>query len=342
MTSDFIKIKNFAKSQNYIDEIKREVQEKKAKYFNEIQSQINAKNKLLEEKMRKIKDQQIIQKKLDKDREELTNLIKAKLSKKYQSILEETQKYEKFISDKKSWQMNRENIAKDRNKVFNIIYDEKITYENIFLNETKKTSPFALNNYLSFYTLEFQKLFLKNNLQSEYDANKNITKNILEQQRKTNNYPFVVNEKQNMNYHIINYKESEFDNFNLNSNHINKKELIEKSLDKMDIESNNQPYKNSSIKIILNNETNNEDFEINKSNKSNKNYANSNNNNLIISDDNTKIINYPNCENELIIHEFIKSNFVLPLVNKILENVIYDKKKNVESNLLILNNFIFS
>ncbi len=326
-----------SKLKNHSDLINKEIKDRKEKYLKELQNQINEKNKALEVKIKKIKDEQLIKKQSNKEREELKSLIKAKLKKKYQDIIEETKKFDKYTFHKNSWKINRENINKNRNKILSIIYDDKITYDNIFSNENTKTSPFVLSNYLSFYLTDFRSLLIQNNVNNQ---NSNIFKIV--------------------NYHLLN-SNNDHEIRNSNKTQIIKEMLIDKELDKLDFEEKeNKLYKGSNILIQ---DKDHQDVKMNRfdddENKRNKKDNNeipkeqTNNIELIITDDNTKIINNNNYENELMITYFIKSKFVLPLIDKAISisckeieklNKINlkDKKEQLENKNVKENKIIIS
>lgn len=288
--------------------------------------------------MQKIKAQQLLQKQNDKETEELKNLIKSKLTKKYQNILEETKKYEKFISDKYSWKINRENLNPERRKIIKIIYDEKITYENIFLNERKKTSAFALSEYLTYFPLEYKSLLAKNNMKENiYNNLNNLNDSFIPLINR--NDMIIQNKSFADNYHALNYfKYNDFNDYKnknkiLNLDEVNKSNLIEIALKEMDIEDFNVSNKKAKVNSILT-----EDLEAQNLNnlqdfsKGLNDYANGKSG-FVISDENTKIINNPNHDNEIIVYEFIKANFVLSLIDK----VVVEKKPENKENLVKAN-----
>jgi hypothetical protein len=307
----------------------------------EIQSQIAEKNQLLQEKMQKIKEQQLLQKQRDKEKDELKTLIKSKLTKKYQSILEETKKYEKFVSDKNTWKINRENLSKDRRKMLTIIFDEKISFENIFLKEQKKTSAFALSEYFTYFPLEYKSLLGCNNINDRNNMNSAATSILLINESNHKHQEQMMIEKNNSrladNYHAISYLKNNYRNKNisddqignknldldhLHNHQVNKSNLIDIALKEMDIEDSN--FRNYKAKvnniIIAEDREQQHDFNNKQDTKLGlKAYFNAvDKQDMIISDYNTKIMNNPNLDNEIIVYEFIKANFVLSLIDKVI------------------------
>lgn len=270
--------------------------------------------------MKKIKEQQLLQKKKDKEREELKSLIKSKLTQKYKSILDETEKFEKFVLNKNTWKISRENLTKSRKKIFNTIYNERITYENIFLNEKNKTSAFTLSEYMSYYSLDYKNLLAKTNQRNKGNLQENDNLTIQS-----------INENKNLieNYHESN--NSDLQKENINNNLIDKETLIDVALREMEIEDSNIFNKKALVKnILVENHIDNDIISHKENFNQELNFNSADKLSLIITDENTKIINNPHIGNEILMYDYIKNNFVLNLIEKVIIQTSIIKKEKKE------------
>lgn len=299
--------------------------EKKAKYFIEIKNQINEKNIILQEKMNRIKEEQLIKRKKDKEREEIENLIKAKLTKRYQEIIEETKKYESYLTEKMRWQTRRNNNKDIRKVLYATLFSRDIDNDKIFNQKSIIPEQTFIKNYLQ----NFEK---RNDSLNEKIINFSSSSALLPTENKTiKKYPYKLEEHQKLNYHIITIekflRESEKnDNENLIRSRLIDNILEEKEI-KLNINRSSEFDKISRINNIFSNKSSTEinniiDIEEVKIKIDEMN----------ISDENTKIINNKNYDNELLMNEFIKSNFVLPIINKCLTYIEEINNKKVEQS----------
>ena len=141
--------------------------------------------------MQRIKEEKLLKLNKNKEIEEMKNLIKAKLTKRYKEILEETQNYEDFKTKKNAWFSRKKNNNNKRVELFNNIYDEIITYKNIFLSSDNSNNDINKSNkiinserlgfYLNNYDNDYRKLINKKDFKFTYDKyiknNKNYNNN---------------------------------------------------------------------------------------------------------------------------------------------------------------------
>ena len=251
-----INMKNIEKIRdikNYFSEYEKEqlnkkikLREKKEKYFNELNKQILGKKRKIEEDIKRLKEEEIIQKEKERKEKENEKKFLHLMKLKYKQIQEKTKDIQIFGTLINKWIFQRNELNEKRKKIFNKLYAENIekNLDAIYPNK-EKIEGVVKKSYHK--TVEEQLELIKN------EINKEI---ILEEDNR--NQRALYNNSNNIKKIFNQIEENKNDQI---ENELNKTFKTEANVD-IKLENINNEKNDKNIKIEKN-EENIENMEIN-------------------------------------------------------------------------------
>lgn len=129
--------------------MKEEIKQKKRKLYEDIQEQILNKKRKIENEILKIKNENIAQVELEKEKESFKKEIIMLLKKKYEKLREESADIAIYGDLKTKWKIMRNNNKIKRDEIFNAMFDENLfdtVYPQIEIGKTKIERNYHLLN----------------------------------------------------------------------------------------------------------------------------------------------------------------------------------------------------